>query len=144
MALVKLQPRSLFDFGTDFDKILEGVRDSQRNGLRTNSDWNPPVDVTETENELKVEVDLPGLTKNDIKVNVESNVLTIEGEKSSVEKEEGRRYHRTERVSGSFKRSLRLSTQVDATKITATHKDGVLTLTLPKSEVAKPKAIAIQ
>jgi len=60
------------------------------------------MDVTETENELKVEVDLPGLAKNDIKVNVESDVLTIEGEKSSVEKEEGRRYHRTERVSGSF------------------------------------------
>ena len=100
--------------------------------------------VTETENELTVEVDLPGLDKKDIKVNVENNDLTIEGEKSSVEKEEGRRYHRTERVSGSFKRSLRLPMHVDANKISAAHKDGVLNLKLPKPEVAKPKAIAIQ
>jgi HSP20 family protein len=102
------------------------------------------MDVTETEDEVSVLVDLPGLNKEDIKVSVENNVLSIVGEKSKADDTEGKRYHRAERVTGSFKRTLRLPAVVDASKIAAAYKDGVLALTLPKSEVAKPRPIAIQ
>ena len=144
MALVKLAPRNGFALTSDFDKLLDGIWEGRRDGLRTVSDWNPPLDVTETEDEISVLVDLPGLNKEDIKVNVENNVLSIAGEKSRVNDAEGKRYHRVERATGSFKRTLRLSAVVDAGKIEAAYKDGVLALTLPKSEVAKPRPIAIQ
>jgi HSP20 family protein len=144
MALVKLAPRNGFGLTSDFDRLLDGIWEGRRDGLRTVSDWNPPMDVTETEDEVSVLVDLPGLNKEDIKVSVENNVLSIVGEKSKADDTEGKRYHRAERVTGSFKRTLRLPAVVDASKIAAAYKDGVLALTLPKSEVAKPRPIAIQ
>ena len=102
------------------------------------------MDVSERENELVVQVDLPGLKKENIQVNAEDSVLTISGEKTQESKENETRYHRTERRCGSFKRSFSLPSNVDAGKISATYVDGVLTLHLPKAEAAKPKAIAIK
>ena len=106
--------------------------------------WNPAVDIFDKGGEVVIHAELPGIKKEDIDVRVENNVLTIRGKKERKEeaKEEG--YYRTERSYGSFSRSFSLASSVDATKIGAEYKDGVLTLSLPKSEEAKPRQIDVK
>ncbi len=106
--------------------------------------WNPPVDIYESENDIVLQAELPGLKKDEIDVRVEKNVLTLNGqrERENEVKEDG--YYRSERAYGSFSRSFTLPTTVDATKIAATYRDGVLTLTLPKVEQAKPRQIEVK
>ena len=106
--------------------------------------WNPAVDIFDKGGEVVIHAELPGIKKEDIDVRVENNVLTIRGKKERKEeaKEEG--YYRTERSYGSFSRSFSLASSVDVTKIGAEYKDGVLTLSLPKSEEAKPRQIDVK
>ncbi|TAK17190.1 MAG: Hsp20/alpha crystallin family protein [Acidobacteria bacterium] len=107
--------------------------------------WTPAVDIFEGENhDLIVKAELPAMKKEDIKVTVEQNVLTLEGERhfdSSVAKDQ---YHRLERGFGSFRRSFTLPTTIDGTRVSATYVDGVLTVTLPQRAEAKPRSVAIQ
>jgi HSP20 family protein len=105
--------------------------------------WTPPADIHETDNELVVTADLPGVDLSSIDVRVENNVLSITGERKLQEASENGNVHRVERMYGAFARSFTLSTPVDTEKIQANYKDGVLKITLPKAEVAKPKRIAI-
>ncbi len=144
MTLVRWQPRTLFGFHSDFDRLFEGFWNGRRNGDSEPVAWRPAMDVSETENEVVVQVDLPGLSRDEIKVNVDKNVLSVHGEKRHESKDEDKRVYRTERTYGSFKRSFTLPSAVDAEKISAAYKDGVLTLTLPKAEEAKPKEIEIK
>ena len=106
--------------------------------------WNPAVDIFDKGGEVVIHAELPGIKKEDIDVHVENNVLAIRGKKERKEeaKEEG--YYRTERSYGSFSRSFSLARSVDVTKIDAEYKDGVLTLSLPKSEEAKPRQIDVK
>ena len=106
--------------------------------------WNPAVDVFDNGSEVVIHAELPGAKKEDIDVRVENNVLTLSGQKQRSEetKEEG--YYRSERAFGSFSRSFSLPSTVDVSKITAEFNDGVLTLTLPKAEEAKPRQIEVQ
>jgi len=106
--------------------------------------WSPAVDVYDKGNEVVIHAEIPGMKKEDIDVRVENNVLTIRGKKERREevKEEG--YFRTERAYGTFSRSFSLPTTVDVTKIGAEYKDGVLTLTVPKAEEAKPRQIDVK
>jgi len=108
------------------------------------TDWAPAVDITEDNDAFVVTADLPGLTKKDISINIKENMLTISGERKSEIKDEKRNYCRTERRYGAFKRSFQLTDQVIADKITATFKDGVLTVDVPKAEEVKPKEIEIK
>lgn len=103
----------------------------------------PPVDVAETETDFIVKAELPGLSEKDIDVTVEDGVLTIKGEKRSAKEAEGKRYHFTERRYGSFQRRLRLSSAVSAQNASARFENGVLEITLPKAEEAKPKKIEV-
>ena len=145
MTLVRWQPRTLFDFHNDFSRFFEGFGNKQRNGDSGTVAWRPAMDVSETENEWVVQVELPGLSKEDIKVGVENDVLSIEGEKGHESSEDkDKRYHRAERTYGTFKRSFTLPSAVDTEKISADYRDGVLTLTLPKAEAAKPKEIEVK
>lgn len=105
--------------------------------------WLPSVDVSETDSELVVRAELPGMTHDDIEVNLQDNVLTLKGEKKQDKKEEKESYHCLERSYGSFSRSFSLPTGVRADQITATFKDGVLVVSLPKAEEVKPKKISI-
>jgi HSP20 family protein len=105
--------------------------------------WTPPADIHETDNELVVTADLPGVDLASIDVRVENNVLSITGERKFQEVSENGNLHRVERMYGAFARSFTLSTPVDTEKIQANYRDGVLKITLPKAEVAKPKRIAI-
>lgn len=104
----------------------------------------PAMDILETDNEVVVKAELPGLKAEDIKVSVENGALTISGEKRQEREQKDRNYHLVQRRFGSFYRSVMLPSGVDADKVDARYHDGVLTLTMPKSEQAKPKKIEIK
>jgi len=107
--------------------------------------WNPAVDILETENELVVKADLPGIELKDIDISVENGTLTIKGERKFEKVEGGKNtgYHTIERSYGSFVRYFTLADTVDTEKVRAEYKNGELTLTLPKKEVAKPRSIKV-
>ncbi len=106
--------------------------------------WTPAVDIYEDNDKYVVKAELPGLKKEDINVSLDGNTLTISGERKQEEqKQEGESY-RAERFFGRFQRSITLPVAVQADKIEAAYKDGVLNVTLPKAEEAKPKQIQIK
>ena len=127
MALVRWRPF------TDFEE-LHRIFDTA---------FAPALDVVEEQDNFLVKIDLPGLSKDDVSVTIQDNFLTVKGErKHEVEKKEANFHHR-ERVYGSFARTIELPTRVDAGKVAATFRDGVLQVALPKSEEAKPKEIKV-
>jgi len=103
----------------------------------------PAIDVVEGEHDFTVTCELPGLEQKDIDLSLAANVLTIKGEKKSHREEKKGNYYKKESWSGSFQRTLPLPASVDADKIDAQLKDGILTITLPKKEEAKPKQISV-
>jgi HSP20 family protein len=105
--------------------------------------WAPAVDIYETENELVVKADLPDVSEKDLDVRIENNTLTIRGERKFEKKVEEENYLRVERTYGSFSRSFSLPNTVNSEAIKADYKNGVLTLTIPKREEAKPKQIKV-
>jgi HSP20 family protein len=119
-----------------FDEFFGESRDDE-------GSWLPAIDVSETDDEMIVRAELPGMVQEDIQLNLQENVLTLKGEKKKEEKEEQENFHRVERSYGSFSRNLTLPANVKAEQIQASFKDGVLLITLPKSEEAKAKKIAI-
>jgi len=110
----------------------------------TVAEWSPLVDITEDEKEYTIKAELPDVKKEDIKLNVHDDVLTITGERKYEKEEKGKKYHRVERAYGSFMRSFTLPEDADGSKIAAEYKDGLLKVRLPKSEKAKPKAIEVK
>jgi len=108
------------------------------------TEWSPLVDITEDEKEYLVKAEIPEMKKEDIKLNVHDDILTITGERKSEKEEKGKKYHRVERAYGSFMRSFTLPENADGSKIAAEYNDGVLKIHLPKSEKPKPKAIEVK
>ena len=106
--------------------------------------WMPPVDVQETADAYLFHAELPGLTKDDINITLENNVLRLSGERKLEKDANKENYHRVERTYGTFTRSFTLPTQVDADKVQAAFENGILTVTVPKAEQAKPRKIAIR
>jgi HSP20 family protein len=102
-----------------------------------------PLDVCETDNEFIVKAALPGIKPDDVQITIHGDTLTIRGESKTEEDKRGEHWHLRERWSGAFQRSVSLATPVDSDKAQAHHEHGVLTLTLPKSESAKPRQIKI-
>ncbi len=105
--------------------------------------FTPAFDVSETEKELIIKAEVPGMDKKDISVSLTDGLLTIKGEKKHEKVEEKENYHHVERRYGTFSRTLRVPVEVDTDKVDATYKDGVLKVTLPKSETVEPKKIEI-
>ena len=105
--------------------------------------WAPPVDISETPDQLVFQVELPGFTQDDLKLRAENGVLTLEGERRFEKETEKKAYHRVERAYGRFVRAFSLPANVSPDKINATLVDGILTVELPKREEAKPKSIPI-
>jgi HSP20 family protein len=105
--------------------------------------WAPAVDIYEGENELVVKADLPDVKPEDLDIRVENNILTIRGERKFEQKTGQKNYLRVERAYGSFARSFALASTVNSDAIKAEYKDGVLTLSIPKREEAKPKQIKV-
>jgi HSP20 family protein len=106
--------------------------------------WAPPVDILERQDHLVIRAEVPGIRKEDMDVRIENGVLTLHGERKEEKDVKDQSAHLMERVYGSFTRSFSLPTTVDATKVTATYKDGVLEVMVPKVETAKPKSVEIK
>ncbi len=104
----------------------------------------PAMDVIENDDSVTIRVDLPGLSVNDVNVQLEDNTLTVSGEIGDTIEKEGDRYHYRERYSGSFQRTLRLPNTIDAEKVEASFDNGVLNIALPKLPQAQPKRIEIK
>lgn len=107
-------------------------------------DWEPTVDVTEDKDTVTVKAELPGVEQKDIGVSLQDGVLTIKGEKQAEKEEKDKRHHRVERSYGAFLRAIRLPAAVETGKVTATFKDGVVTITLPKAPEAKGTTIPVK
>jgi HSP20 family protein len=105
--------------------------------------WTPPVDIYETDEALILKAELPGVSKNDVSIEIHQNTLVLRGQRRHEAEVKEDRYHRVERAYGSFQRSFMLPTLVDQEHVRATYRDGVLELRLPKSEATKPKRVAI-
>lgn len=104
--------------------------------------WSPAVDVYQSTDNITAVVELPGMRKEDIDISLHDGTLTISGERTR-ESTNGDKAERTERYVGTFRRSIALPTNVDPNKVNATYRDGILTVTLPKAEEAKPKQIQV-
>ncbi len=106
--------------------------------------WLPVVDIEEDNESFIVKAELPGLKKEDVKISVRGNLLTISGERKKEEETKNKTYHRVERLYGKFSRTISLPSEVDINKIKAVYKDGVLHINLPKLEIMKPKEIEVE
>jgi HSP20 family protein len=146
MALIRWTPmRGVMSFRDEMDRLLEEFYGKMAPPQETfEGDWCPLLDVAETDNEVTASVELPGLDKDDIKVSIEDDVLTVTGEKKQETTEDGKNFKKVERSYGYFKRSVKLPSSVDPGKVRAGYKDGILKVTMPKLESKKPKEIAIQ
>lgn len=105
--------------------------------------WTPALDVYQNADNIVAVAELPGMRKEDIEISLHDGTLTISGERKEQSEQKGDTAERTERFVGKFRRSISLPTRVDAGKVAASYKDGVLTVTLPKAEEAKPKKIEV-
>jgi len=126
---------------------LFGRAPLRKNGdkeVMTVAEWAPLVDITEDEKEYVIKAELPEVKKEDVKLTVHDDVLSISGERKYEKEEKGKKYHRVERAYGSFTRSFTLPEDADASKVAADYKDGVLKVHLPKSEKARPKSIEVK
>ena len=121
-----------------FNEAFE--RSSDESSITT---WAPAVDIFETEHELVVKADLPDIQPEELDIRVENNILTIRGERKFEKQVNENNYLRVERAYGSFSRSFSLANTVNSDAIKAEYRDGVLTLTIPKREEAKPKQIKV-
>jgi len=130
----------------DFDDLFNWLGDLSRGNWgesMASSDWMPPVDIRETENEYRIEVELPAVAADDVKVTVKDGVLVVSGERRYEKETEGK-VHRVERRYGRFSRSFRLPENADEGRIEAAQKDGVLTLKVSKREEVKPRSIEVK
>jgi len=128
-------PRTIDDL---FSELASGWRDDSW------ASFEPRINVSETEKELKVTAELPGMEKKDVSVEVDNGMLTIKGEKKQETEDKGEKWYRVERVTGSFYRSVALNVDVDAAKCKATLDNGVLKVSLPKKEEKSPKNVSIE
>jgi HSP20 family protein len=140
-------PSELIPFGSalalssEFDNLFG---DLARDGFTQLVSVNAPADIVETENSIQVKVDLPGHSAKDIQVKLEGDTLTIQSERKQEKEAKGENYLRTERSYGLFSRSFVLPATVDGSKPEARYANGVLTVTLPKSEAARPRVIEVK
>ncbi len=141
MALVRWSPVGELA-GMEIDRLNRMFEDFYTGGLARN--WVPAVDIFENDKqEVVIKAELPEVKREDISVTFENNVLTLKGERKVEESTTREQFQRVERHHGSFTRAFTLPNTVDASRISASYKDGVLTITLPRREEAKPKQISV-
>ena len=145
MTLVKWTPRRVNNlWNTGIDHWFDNFLNSDMKLPDEVSTLYPVVNVEETENEYLISAELPGMEKKDITISIENDVLSISGEKKGESKTENKNFHRFERSYGKFYRSFELPHSIDREKIDASYKNGVLNISLPKAEEAKPKQIEVK
>lgn len=128
-------------FEQSFNDFLAPLSNTE--GVSTRP-WMPPVDIRETQDELIFVAELPGLSKENVNITLENNVLTISGERQLEKNVDRESYHRVERAYGSFARAFTLPSNVKSDKVNASFRDGLLQVVVPKQEEAKPRKIAIE
>jgi HSP20 family protein len=124
-----------------FDRFFDVMPDE---ALELSGEWMPKIDLSETKEAIVVRAEIPGVEQKDIHVSLQDQFLVIKGEKQQDKEENDERHHRTERSYGSFARAMRLPSPVDASRVAAAFKDGVLTVTLPKTAEAKGTTIPVK
>ncbi|HEY9164648.1 MAG TPA: Hsp20/alpha crystallin family protein [Candidatus Kryptonia bacterium] len=154
MALIRWKPeneistwsplRDLVSMQRELGRVFDGLFSDFDGNVSGLSRWAPHVDVSENHDAYTIKAELPGVSKNDVKITLQDNILTLKGEKKNENEEKNAEYHRIERSYGSFERSFTLPTGVKSDKIDASFKDGVLSITLPKVEEAKPREIEVK
>lgn len=143
MELTKWEPlREIEDF---FDRYTRALATPFARGadLAANGGWAPRVDVSENDAAFVIKAEIPGISKDDVKVTLENGVLTLQGERHQEQEEKGWRYHRMERSYGHFMRSFSLPGNVDESHLKATFHDGLLEVDIPKLEPARSHAVQV-
>ena len=142
--MLDLIPRTSFTFPARdmFDRFFEDG--SLRTFSGEEKSWIPAFDISENDKEYAVVAELPGIDEKDLEVTLSDGILSVKGEKKQEKEEKDEMYHRVERCYGSFQRSFRIPGNVEDDKVDAIYKDGVLKLTIPKSEEKKAKKIEIK
>ena len=145
MTIVRWEPlREFSTLQNEMNRLFNTVFDAPGPGNgNTLRRWMPPMDLVETEDQFVLRADLPGLSEEDVNIEVEDNVLTVSGERKAEQAESKEGYHRIERAFGSFSRSLTLPEGIDADAVTANFDRGVLEVRIPKPEQRKPRKISI-
>jgi HSP20 family protein len=146
MNLVKWDPfKELEDISTRLNRIFgrSVVRSDADNQMLTMVDWTPSVDISETNDAYLIKGEIPGVKKEDVNVTIQDGMLTIQGERRQEKDEKGKKFHRVECSYGSFMRSFRVPDDADENKVKAEFKDGMISVTLPKSSKTKTKSINI-
>jgi HSP20 family protein len=151
MTLVKWNPtRELLNVEREFNKLFNtfnqrfGFDDSTMNEELENAVWSPLTDISENKDQYILKMDLPGVSKENLKLSFHDGELIISGERKQEKEDKDSKYHRIERTYGKYFRSFTLPQTIQADKINAEFKDGQLTITVPKSEEAKPKELEIK
>ncbi len=137
MTLIKFEP--LKELETLQDRIQKYFDGFPGFGNDFTSAFSPKIDISEDEKNVYVEAELPGMKKEDIKITLQDNILTLKGEKNKVEEKKEKNYYRSERSYGSFQRSFTLPVEVDSEKVNAKFENGALTLTLEKLQATHSK-----
>ncbi len=142
MTLVRYEPISLFDqFNREINRIVNGT--TALGNTSQERDWMPAVDIREEDDRYILAADLPGVERKDVDVTLEDGVMTIRGERHVETEEKREGFHRRERVHGAFLRQFTLPDTVNAEQISATVKDGVLEVVIPKQDKPEPRKIAV-
>ncbi len=145
MAIVRWDPfRDLSMLQDRMNRLFDDAgRPWRTDEPAATTSWSPSVDIFETEGEIVVKAELPGMDRKDIQLNLENNVLSLRGERKFQKETKDDNYHRIERSYGVFSRAFSIPATVDEERIRADYKDGVLKIVLPKKDQAKPKQIKI-
>jgi HSP20 family protein len=139
------EPRPWMGLGMqEMDRLLARLAEMKCDDQPPLDDWAPSMDLSETKDSLIAKVEVPGMEQKDIQISLQESLLTIKGEKKQEKEEKEERYHRVERSYGAFTRTVRLPVTEDVTKLTATRKNGLLTVRLPKTPVSKGTTIPIR
>ena len=145
MAIVRWEPfRDLLNTQREYDRLFrEAFSPFTGDSEMSTRTWAPPVDIYETGDNIVLKAELPGVDPKDVEIRVEDSTLFLKGERKFEKEVKEENYHRVERSYGSFARSFSLPNSIAADKVVAEYKNGMLTLTMPKREEAKPKTIRI-
>ncbi|HDQ99820.1 MAG TPA: Hsp20/alpha crystallin family protein [candidate division WOR-3 bacterium] len=142
--LVRWDPfREVTSLRDDIERLFDSVY-GRYPRERSEISWAPPLDIEETDTNIVIRAEIPGMKKDDIKISLTGDTLCISGERRHEAEQKEKTFHRIERAYGRFLRTLALPADVDGAKVKAGYKDGVLELTLPKSEKARSRDIAIE
>jgi HSP20 family protein len=128
----------------DLDRLFDRFWEGNVPQFPAIDDWRPALDVSETKDAVLVKAEVPGMDAKDIELSLHGDVLTLKGEKNQEQEEKDEHYYRMERTYGAFARAVRLPASVDGSRVTATFKNGLLTVTLPKAPAAKGTTIPIK